>query len=130
LVLRHNLKIVVFKISGFSDFYCEIKMVKATKKSEIEADLKKLALLERQSFKVLSKPCDVCGIIPTPGTPLVWAFVCLINEQDGTLDEEELFLARYKYLKCEREGIFLDAAENVSWFFLHRSFFLGYCVIL
>ena len=89
-------------------------MVKpAAKKSDFEADVKKLALLERQSFKVLSKPCEICGLVPIPGTPLEWAFVALINN-DGTLDEEELFLARYKYLFCEREGIFVDASKNVS----------------
>ena len=100
-------------------------MVKSKTKitTDYEADLKKLALIERQSYKVLSKPCDDCGVVPVPGTPFVWAFVCLINDEDGTLHEDELYLARYQYLKCEREGIFIDAADNVSCFFLNCSSF-------
>lgn len=86
----------------------KVKGVAAKNQPELTVDqLKRLALLERNSFQVYQKECELCGAQPDNSLGFSWAFVVVIGD-DGALDADEKYVVRYEFLSSEKEVMYSD----------------------
>jgi hypothetical protein len=64
---------------------------------------------------VYENPCLNCGLLPSPEFPFTWALLVRVRD-DNTLDEEEIYVVRYKHLTKFRTSMYEDEGQtNVSW---------------